>query len=337
MDPVDTVDSVDTVGPGDADVVLTAVDLRRAVIARQHLATPSTVPLAEMLDNVGGLQAQYAPSMYIGCWSRLAGFRRDRLHGRPRGPPCRPGHAAPLDDPPGVAVRLLAAGPGRPRRPPQLVGAGCAPRRQPPGDAGCGRPRPCGPRDIRRAVAQGAGGGRRPGPRRRCRALPGPGEGPAVGHVGAAACRSVRRRRRRGSDRLPTCPEADATDHLVRRYLGRLRAGDGQRDRLVGGPEGGRRHPGHRSLGPAPVPQRGRQGPRRSARPSVAGRGRPRPRPLHRDVGGAAAGPRPAGADPAAKRTARASSASAHHTRSTRSSSTASSRARGGSTPAGST
>ncbi len=31
------------------------------------------------LERVGGLQAQYAPSMYIGLWSRLEGFRRDDL------------------------------------------------------------------------------------------------------------------------------------------------------------------------------------------------------------------------------------------------------------------
>lgn len=64
---------------GDADRELTAVDLRRAVIARQRLAERSNDPLPAVLDAVGGLQAQYAPSMYIGCWSRLADFHRDRL------------------------------------------------------------------------------------------------------------------------------------------------------------------------------------------------------------------------------------------------------------------
>ena len=32
-----------------------------------------------MLERMAGLQAQYAPSMYIGLWSRLNGFARDDL------------------------------------------------------------------------------------------------------------------------------------------------------------------------------------------------------------------------------------------------------------------
>src|SRR5215218_2084068 len=32
-----------------------------------------------MLERMGGLQAQYAPSMYIGLWSRLGGFQRGAL------------------------------------------------------------------------------------------------------------------------------------------------------------------------------------------------------------------------------------------------------------------
>ena len=32
-----------------------------------------------MLEQMGGLQAQYAPSMYIGLWSRLDGFERAAL------------------------------------------------------------------------------------------------------------------------------------------------------------------------------------------------------------------------------------------------------------------
>jgi hypothetical protein len=37
------------------------------------------VALPRALERVGGIQAQYAPSMYIGLWSRLAGFERDDL------------------------------------------------------------------------------------------------------------------------------------------------------------------------------------------------------------------------------------------------------------------
>ena len=37
------------------------------------------MPIPRMLERMGGLQAQYAPSMYIGLWSRLDGFERDAL------------------------------------------------------------------------------------------------------------------------------------------------------------------------------------------------------------------------------------------------------------------
>jgi hypothetical protein len=32
-----------------------------------------------VLERIGGIQAQYAPSMYVGLWSRLEGFERDAL------------------------------------------------------------------------------------------------------------------------------------------------------------------------------------------------------------------------------------------------------------------
>lgn len=37
------------------------------------------VPIARAVERVGGLQAQYAPTPYIGLWSRLDGFRRNDL------------------------------------------------------------------------------------------------------------------------------------------------------------------------------------------------------------------------------------------------------------------
>lgn len=37
------------------------------------------MPLPRALERLGGIQAQYAPSMYIGLWSRLQGFERVRL------------------------------------------------------------------------------------------------------------------------------------------------------------------------------------------------------------------------------------------------------------------
>jgi hypothetical protein len=36
-------------------------------------------PLPKILDRMGTLQAQYAPSMYIGLWTRMEGFERDQL------------------------------------------------------------------------------------------------------------------------------------------------------------------------------------------------------------------------------------------------------------------
>src|SRR3954466_8704520 len=38
-----------------------------------------SVPLPRVLEQMGCLQAQYAPSMYIGLWSRVEGFERDAL------------------------------------------------------------------------------------------------------------------------------------------------------------------------------------------------------------------------------------------------------------------
>jgi hypothetical protein len=59
--------------------VLTTRELNRAVLARQHLLAPSSNSIAATLAAVGGLQAQYAPSMYVGLWSRMEGFERDAL------------------------------------------------------------------------------------------------------------------------------------------------------------------------------------------------------------------------------------------------------------------
>lgn len=55
---------------------LTERALNRALLARQMLLdrAPATVP--EALDRMAGLQAQYAPAMYIGLWSRVDGLAR---------------------------------------------------------------------------------------------------------------------------------------------------------------------------------------------------------------------------------------------------------------------
>src|SRR5438105_3029546 len=58
---------------------LTQRELNRALLARQMLLERARSPLPRALERTGGLQAQYAPSMYIGLWSRVRGFERDQL------------------------------------------------------------------------------------------------------------------------------------------------------------------------------------------------------------------------------------------------------------------
>jgi hypothetical protein len=59
--------------------VLTTRELNRALLARQLLLERSSLGLEQALEQVAGLQAQYAPSPYIGLWSRLRDFARDQL------------------------------------------------------------------------------------------------------------------------------------------------------------------------------------------------------------------------------------------------------------------
>ncbi len=61
------------------ETVLSTGALNRALLERQLLLERSTAPLVDALEAVAGLQTQYAPSAYIGLWSRLAGFRRESL------------------------------------------------------------------------------------------------------------------------------------------------------------------------------------------------------------------------------------------------------------------
>jgi hypothetical protein len=62
-----------------ADRILSRRELNRALLARQSLLERSSMSIPEAVEQVGGLQTQYAPSGYVGLWSRLAGFRRDAL------------------------------------------------------------------------------------------------------------------------------------------------------------------------------------------------------------------------------------------------------------------
>jgi len=65
---------------------LTRRELNRALLARQLLLQRAPLALPEALERVCGIQAQYAPSMYFGLWSRLAGFEpaalTEALHAR---------------------------------------------------------------------------------------------------------------------------------------------------------------------------------------------------------------------------------------------------------------
>lgn len=49
------------------------------MLARQLLLDRARSPLPRALERMGGLQAQYAPSMYIGLWSRVSDLERDAV------------------------------------------------------------------------------------------------------------------------------------------------------------------------------------------------------------------------------------------------------------------
>ena len=61
------------------DRILTQRGLNRALLARQLLLERAALPIPSAIDQVGGLQTQYAPSGYVGLWTRLAGFDRGAL------------------------------------------------------------------------------------------------------------------------------------------------------------------------------------------------------------------------------------------------------------------
>jgi hypothetical protein len=62
-----------------AERTLSERELNRALLARQLLLDRANLPIPRAVERIGGLQTQYAPSAYVGLWSRLAGFRRDDL------------------------------------------------------------------------------------------------------------------------------------------------------------------------------------------------------------------------------------------------------------------
>src|SRR3989441_8703159 len=59
--------------------ILPTRELNRAWLARQFLLERSSLPLVQTIERIGGLQTQYAPSGYVGLWSRMRTFRRDAL------------------------------------------------------------------------------------------------------------------------------------------------------------------------------------------------------------------------------------------------------------------
>jgi hypothetical protein len=64
---------------GDPPRTLTERELNRALLARQLLLERSDLAIDRAVEQVGGLQTQYAPSGYVGLWTRLARFQRDDL------------------------------------------------------------------------------------------------------------------------------------------------------------------------------------------------------------------------------------------------------------------
>lgn len=61
------------------DRILGPRALNRALLARQLLLERSTLSIPQALEQVGTLQTQYAPSGYVGLWTRLRAFPRDTL------------------------------------------------------------------------------------------------------------------------------------------------------------------------------------------------------------------------------------------------------------------
>jgi DNA glycosylase AlkZ-like len=63
---------------GDVPVLSQRI-LNRTLLDRQLLLERAKVSLPEALERVGGLQTQYAPSGYVGLWTRVEGFERAAL------------------------------------------------------------------------------------------------------------------------------------------------------------------------------------------------------------------------------------------------------------------
>ena len=66
-------------GVSDAERTLSQAELNRALLDRQLLLARRRLPLPKAIERIAGIQAQYAPSMYVGLWTRLEGFEREQL------------------------------------------------------------------------------------------------------------------------------------------------------------------------------------------------------------------------------------------------------------------
>jgi DNA glycosylase AlkZ-like len=59
--------------------VITRRGLNRALLARQLLLERASMPIPTAIEQAGGLQTQYAPSGYVGVWTRVRAFDRHAL------------------------------------------------------------------------------------------------------------------------------------------------------------------------------------------------------------------------------------------------------------------
>ncbi len=62
-----------------AETTLSTRTLNRALLDRQMLLERSDQPLTRVIEQMGGIQTQYAPAGYIGLWSRMRDFERPML------------------------------------------------------------------------------------------------------------------------------------------------------------------------------------------------------------------------------------------------------------------
>ena len=62
-----------------AERILSERELNCALLARQLLLERRRVTLPRAVELMGCVQAQYAPSTYVGLWSRVDGLERDAV------------------------------------------------------------------------------------------------------------------------------------------------------------------------------------------------------------------------------------------------------------------